>query len=440
MLQLNFSNMMSEVIGEKGISEKQVEAAREKAVKAHGEIAGRKWPELAFMDLRDQDTSLIKEIAADIRESAQDFVLLGIGGSALGPKTILEALSPMHNLKKRPRAFIYDNVDPLTLENILSLIDMDKAVFNVVTKSGSTAETMASFMIIHERLRDAARQVVATTDPEKGYLRQIAAAKGMRTLPIPEKVGGRYSVLSPVGLLLAEVIGVSSDELLRGAREMHDRCADPEPWKNPASIFAILLYLMYTEEKRPINVFIPYSDRLKPLSEWFCQLWAESLGKLGIGPTPYPSVGTTDQHSQLQLWMEGPEDKVVVFVKVGDHGADLEIPRVFGDTGVAYLGGHTIGELMAAEEESTELCLAKKGRPNMTLAVPSLDAYHLGQLFYFLELATAFIGFLYGVNPFNQPSVEEGKDFTYGMMGRKGYEQKREEVEQARLKKTCWVL
>jgi glucose-6-phosphate isomerase len=440
MIELNFSNMMSEVMGDKGLTEKQVEGLRDKAAKAHKEITGRKWPELAFIDLKDQDTSEIKAIAQSVRASSDAFLLLGIGGSALGPKTILEALSPMHNLRSAPKVFIYDNVDPHTLQGILSLVDLERTSVNVITKSGSTAETMASFMVLYEMLKDPARQVVATTDPEKGNLRKMASKAGMRTLPIPPKVAGRYSVLSPVGLLLAEVIGVPSDELLRGARDMHDKCAEPEIWKNPVYVFSSLLYLMDTEDKRHINVIIPYSDRLRPLSEWFCQLWSESLGKLGMGLTPYPSVGTTDQHSQLQLWIEGPEDKVVVFIKVRDHGAKVMIPEVFKNTETGYLGGHSLQELINAEEEATELALAKAGRPNMAFSVPQVDAYHLGQLFYFFELATAFIGFLYGVNPFNQPSVEEGKNLTYAMMGRKGFEGRKKEVEKAREKKTCWVL
>jgi glucose-6-phosphate isomerase len=440
MIEINYSNMMQDVIGKKGLSEKQIDGMNEKVLEAHGEIAERKWPGLAFLDLLDQDTQIVKDAAAGIRKNAEDFVVLGIGGSALGPETILEALSPMHNLKQSPRVFIYDNVDPVTLTDILDVVDLDKTALNVITKSGSTAETMASFMIMHEKMKGTAGSVLATTDPEKGYLRELAIETGMKTLPIPPDVGGRYSVLCPVGLLLAEVIGVSSDELLRGARDMTERCSGADVWENPAYLFGLLLYIMDTERKRGINVLLPYSDRLKPLSEWYCQLWAESLGKQGMGSTPYPSLGTTDQHSQLQLWMEGPEDKVITFIRVDDHGADIEIPSVFDDRGFGYLGGHTLSELMGAEEESTELCLARAGRPNMTVHVPSVDAYHLGQLFCFLEIATVFAGFLYGINPFDQPSVEEGKNFTYGMMGRKGYEEKKEEVKKARENKTSWRL
>jgi glucose-6-phosphate isomerase len=385
------------------------------------------------MDLVDQDTAEIKEMASDIRKSSESFVLLGIGGSALGPKTILEALSPLHSLRKTPRVFILDNVDPVTVGNVLSIIDPEKTTVNVITKSGSTAETMSSFMVLFERLKPA--RFVATTDPVKGALRKIATESGMRTLPVPPAVGGRYSVLSPVGLLLAEVIGASADELLRGAKKMSERCGEPDVWKNPAYLFGSLLYLAERDGGRKINVMVPYADRLRPLSEWYCQLWAESLGKQGMGSTPYPSIGTIDQHSQLQLWMEGPEDKAFIFIRVKDHGADVRIPAVFKESEIGYLGGHSLAELMDAEEESTELCLRKAGRPSMTVAVPAIDACRLGQLFYLFELATAFAGSLYGVNPFDQPSVEMGKNFTYGMMGRKGFEAMRAEVEAARRRK-----
>ncbi len=440
MIELDFGNMMSDVIGENGLSERQVENLKPACEKAHGEIVNRKWPGLAFMDLTKQDTSQVKDVARDIRGHSENVLYLGIGGSALGPKTILEAMSPMHNLGRSPRIFIYDNVDPITLANILSMVDLDKATVCVVTKSGSTAETMASFMILYDKMRGTKGKIVAITDPEKGYLRRIAEKDQLTALPIPPDVGGRYSVLCPLGLLLAEIIGVDCDELLAGAARMQEKCSDPEPWKNPAYLFGAMLHIMDKEEKRNINVMVPYADRLRPLAEWYCQLWSESLGKLGMGSTPYPSIGTTDQHSQMQLWMEGPQDKVVTFIRVEDHGADITIPRVFKDTGVAYLGGQSISELFNSEEEATELALAKAGRPNMRIKVPKVDAAHLGELFYFFEIAVAYTGFLYGINPFNQPSVEMSKNFTYGMMGREGYEQQRKEVEEARNRVTCWRL
>jgi glucose-6-phosphate isomerase len=446
MITLNFANMMKKVIGPQGTDEKAIENLKTKTEEIHKEIIAKKRPELEFMGLPDQDTAEIKKLGGEVREESDTFLLLGIGGSALGPRAVLEALSPLHNLREKPKVFIYDNVDPRTLKHILSVVDLRKTTVNVISKSGSTAETAAGFMILWEEMKktvgaDAAKRFVATTDPVSGNLRKIATDHGLRTLPIEKGIGGRYSVLSPVGLLPAEVIGVDSRELLRGAADMRSRCNTAELWKNPAYMFGGLLYLMNADGKRNVNVLIPYADGLKFLSEWFSQLWAESLGKDGKGMTPYPSVGTTDQHSQMQLWMEGPGDKVVTFIRVDEYAADYTIPGVFGDVeGTSYLSGHRLSELIKAEEESSELALARRGHPNMTIHIPSIDAYHLGELFQFFEIATAFTGLLLGINPFNQPGVEEGKNFTYGMMGKKGFDAKRAEVEKAREDKARWQI
>jgi glucose-6-phosphate isomerase len=444
MIELNFSNLMEDVIGVNGLSKGVIENFRDKAENANKQIQDRAWPELAFIDLLSQDTSTIKSTAAHVRKTSENFLILGIGGSALGPRAILEAMSPFHNLRKKPRVFIYDNVDPRTLKHIISLVDLKTTSVNVISKSGSTAETAASFMILWNKMkkvlgREASNRFIVTTDPEKGNLRKIVNEEGLRSLIIPQGVGGRYSVLSSVGLLLAEVIGIDSDEMLRGALDIHKRCSESELWQNPAYLFGALLYLMDKEKHRTINIMVPYADSLKPFSEWFCQLWAESLGKENKGLTPYPSLGTTDQHSQLQLWTEGPQDKVIIFIRINEYGVDIKIPDIFkGTEGFNYLSGHTLSELIKAEEEATELALAKAGRPNMTITIPRIDAYHLGQLFHFFELATAFTGSLYGINPFNQPGVEEGKNLTYGMMGKKGFEAKRKEVEKHRKKRSKW--
>jgi len=446
MIELNFSNLMEDVIGVNGLSKGVIENFRDKAENANKQIRDRVWPELVFIDLLSQDTSTIKSTAAHVRKTSENFLILGIGGSALGPRAILEAMSPFHNLKKKPRVFIYDNVDPRTLRHIFSLIDLKTTSVNVISKSGSTAETAASFMILWNKMkkvlgREASNRFIVTTDPEKGNLRKIVNEEGLRSLIIPQGVGGRYSVLSPVGLLLAEVIGTDSDEMLRGALDIHKRCSESELWQNPAYLFGALLYLMDKEKHRTFNVMVPYADSLKPFSEWFCQLWAESLGKDKKGLTPYPSLGTTDQHSQLQLWTEGPQDKVIIFIRINEYGVDIKIPDIFkGTEGFNYLSGHTLSELIKAEEEATELALAKAGRPNMTITIPQIDAYHLGQLFHFFELATAFTGALFGINPFNQPGVEEGKNLTYGMMGKKGFEAKRKEVEEHRKKRSKWKV
>jgi glucose-6-phosphate isomerase len=446
VIEINFSNMMVDLIGTNGIAKSSIKNFGSRIQDSHKQIKDRAYPELTFIDLMSQDTSEIKKAAKYIRKTSDNFLLIGIGGSALGPRAILDSISPFHNLRKKPRVFIYDNVDPGTLNHILSIIDLKKTSVNIISKSGSTAETAASFMILWDKMKkmlgkEALKRFIITTDPEKGNLRRIVHENGLMSLSIPPGVGGRYSVLSPVGLLLAEVIGINSEELLKGARDIHKKCSQPDIWKNPAYLFGILLHLMDKQKKRSINVMVPYADSLKPLSEWFCQLWAESLGKENKGLTPYPSSGTTDQHSQLQLWIEGPQDKVIIFIRISDYGFDIKIPKVFkGIEGLSYLSDHTLSELIKAEEEATELALVKAGRPNMSITIPQIDAYHLGQLFHFLQIATAFTGFLSEINPFNQPGVEEGKNLTYGMMGKKGFAEKKKEVEERRRKIEKWKV
>ncbi|MCG6551125.1 MAG: hypothetical protein L7F77_02260 [Candidatus Magnetominusculus sp. LBB02] len=446
MLEMHFGNMLEEVIKEKGLSLVEIEEIRDKTAVAHNQICGRKWDELAFIDLVSQDTSAIKEIAAKIVENSDLFLLLGIGGSAMGPRAILEALSPMHNFRHSPKIFIYDNIDPRSLEAIIEVIDTRKTTVNVVSKSGNTAETVASFMIFWAHMvkalgSDAAKRFIITTNPEGGILRQIVKENDLMSLPIHPSIVGRYSVLSAAGLLLSEIAGINSDELLLGAKDILTKCSNAELWENPAYMFSVLLYLMCVKEKRTVNVMMPYADGLKSLSEWFCQLWAESLGKLGLGITPYPAVGTTDQHSQLQLWMEGPEDKVVIFIRIDDYGSNIRIPVVFDKIEeFKLLSGQCLNDLINAAAKSTELALSNASKPNMTITIPALDAYHVGQLFMFFEISTTFMGFLFGVNPFNQPWIEAGKHNTFGLLGKSGFQKQREDIERMAKDSVCWKL
>lgn len=442
MFKMIYSSIMQNLIGNNGLTDKDFNNIDTQ--KIHDMILNKKCPELAFLDLPEQDTTAIKEIGEYARQF-DNFILLGIGGSALGPRSIVESLSPLHNFHKKPRVFIYDNVDPMTLKSILEITDLKKTFINVISKSGSTAETAVSFMILWQKLKDLGlppdKHMVITTDPEKGNLRKIVKDYNLKSLPIHPGVVGRYSVLSPVGLLTAEVIGIDSGELLRGAKDIGRRCMGSDMWENPALLISSALYLLQNLKKRNITVMLPYSDRLKSFSEWFCQQWAESLGKEGKGLTPYPSIGTTDQHSQLQSWMEGPENYMVIFISVEDYGTDIEIPHVFEDIeGLSYLSGHTLSELMKIEQEATEIALAKNGKPSISISLPKIDAYYLGQLFHFFSITTSMTGFLYNVNPFNQPGVEEGKDLTYGMMGKKGYELKKDEFISYRKNKGKYIV
>jgi glucose-6-phosphate isomerase len=364
---------------------------------------------------------------------ATDFIHVGIGGSALGPMAIQKALNdPYYNAlpaedRRGPRLHFAENTDPNTLAAILDFADATATWVNVVTKSGSTAETMANFLVIRgwlvEALGDFGYQgrTIATTDPEEGYLKEIADREDLKLLPIPKDVGGRFSVLTPVGLLPTSVTGLDVHALLAGAAQCVED-VNAQGAEHPAVVGAAMHYLMDTTRGRNVRVMMPYADALERLAAWFVQLWAESLGKDGKGSTPHGAVGTTDQHSQIQLYMQGPQDKVVEIVEVENHPRDLEIPRAYEDLdGVAYLGGHTLAELLNVECDATRKALTEAGRPNSTIKLGTVSEENLGYLFQALEVQTAVAGSLYGVNAFDQPGVEAGKQITYKGMGRPGY-------------------
>jgi glucose-6-phosphate isomerase len=373
-------------------------------------------------------------VAEEIRTSgATDFIHVGIGGSALGPMALHKALShPYYNAvpgeaRRGPRMHFAENTDPATLSAILDLADPDGSWVNVVTKSGSTAETMANFLVIRGVLVDSLGdfgfqgRTIATTDPEKGFLKEIADREDFKVLPIPADVGGRFSVLTPVGLLPAAVAGLDVDALLVGAAQCVDE-VNEQGAEHPAAVGAAMHYLMDTARGRNVRVMMTYADALERLAAWFVQLWAESLGKDGKGSTPHGAVGTTDQHSQVQLYMEGPQDKVIEIVEVENHRADLEIPEAYEDLeGVGYLGGHTMAELLNVECDATRRALTDAGHPNSTIRLGVTNEENLGYLLQALEVQTAIAGSLYGVNAFDQPGVEAGKQITYKRMGRPGY-------------------
>lgn len=404
--------------------------------------------ELGFLDLPG-NTALVESVERFVAGAAgryTDVVLLGIGGSSLGPMALRTALRPPQwnqldaaARQGRPRLHVLDNVDPHTIDAVLSRVPIATTLFLVVSKSGGTAETVAQYLIVRARLAAASlplqQHLCFVTDPAKGALRPIANAEGIPALDIPANIGGRFSVLSPVGTLPAALIGIDIRALLAGAADMRQRCATTELEKNPAGIWAVLQWLADTRFQKPIHVLLPYSDPLRELALWFVQLWAESLGKIQpggahVGPTPVPALGATDQHSQVQLFMEGPADKTVTFVAVEHPDVDVTIPALHADVpDLSYLAGHSLWELLNTERRATAGALASRGRPSATITLDRVDPWHLGGLMMFFEIATAYAGALYGVNAFDQPGVEQGKLFTYGIMGRPGFDSSREDFE-----------
>jgi glucose-6-phosphate isomerase len=417
---------------------------------AHAAVAGKhRRGELGFVDLP-SDAALLAQatdFAARARGRYADVLLLGIGGSALGPVALRTALRPpgwnaLSDAERGlyPRLHVLDNVDPDTIRATLGGLDLRRTLVLVVSKSGGTAETMAQYLLVRAALDEAVgegpRAPGVRHRPGEGLAPPDRPPRGPRRARHPANVGGRFSVLSPVGLLPAALIGIDAEGLLEGAAEMRARCATDDLAANPAGTYAALQYLAHERHGRPVHVFMPYADPLRDMAAWFVQLWAESLGKVradgvSVGPTPLPALGATDQHSQVQLFMEGPADKTVTFVAVAGREDRGPIPPLYRDVpDLAYLGGHTLGELLDVERRATAGALARRGRPNMTFTLDAVDARHVGALIFLLEMATAYAGELYGIDAFDQPGVELGKQFTYGMLGRPGFEQARADFEQ----------
>ncbi len=445
-IRLDYGNMMAPRLGGRGLQPDALTDLAHRFRAIHEDVRARRDAgEHGFFELLEpaELTGEIEAFADGPGQAFENVVVLGIGGSALGATSLLHALRGRDWNERSdeardhfPRLFVLDNVDPDTVASLLDRIDVRRTLFNVISKSGTTAETMSQFLVVRDRLsaaledQDAIRRhLLFTTDPESGVLRKIADDEGVVTLPIPRNVGGRFSVLSAVGLLPAAMVGIDIERLLEGARAMRDRCETAALPDNPAGLFAALQWLAHSGAGAPIHVMMPYSDRLHSMADWFRQLWAESLGKrvsrsgaeVFAGPTPVKALGATDQHSQVQLYMEGPFDKTVTFLAVAERDRDVTIPPAYGEIeALGYLGGQTLGSLLDAERRATAAALAERGRMNMTLTLHRLDEHAIGQIMVLLEIATVYAGALYDVNPLDQPGVELGKRLTYGLMGRPG--------------------
>ena len=458
-IRIDYNNMMQETIGERGLTPEELNALPiEKAVRAmEAKRDQMKWRELPHN--QDEIVEKIERTAERVRSEFDNFVVLGIGGSALGPIAVQQALSHLHynDLPKEkrngPRLFVEDNVDPERMQALLDVIDIRKTCFNVITKSGSTSETMSQLLIITDLLHkelgeDISTHLIATTDANKGNLIKIARLENLTTFIVPEGVGGRFSELCPVGLVAAAVCGIDIRALLKGAAEMDERTKEHDIYKNPAYLMAAL-QVAAMQKGANIHVLMPYADSLKYISDWYAQLWAESLGKqvdldgnlIYAGQTPVKALGVTDQHSQVQLYTEGPFDKVITFLRVDRYRATTEIPNGYMDIpDVSFLCGHTQNELIAAEEAATEYAVMKSKHLSYSITLPEVNAFTIGALLYLFEVQTAFAGELLNLNAFDQPGVEEGKNATYALLGKPGYDAKKAELEAAPKKQEDYII
>lgn len=455
VLQIDYGNALETAVGAAhGLSAAELRRA-EAAVRAIVTRIERerKAGQHRYRDLP-HDTDMLKQVQSAVRRHAGKFenlVVLGIGGSALGTIALQTALNaPYYNLatgraRRGPRLFVMDNVDPVQFGNLLEVLGpgLRKTLFNVISKSGETAETAAQFLIVQDLLarklgkKSLPKHILVTTDPEGGTLRGIVDSAGYEALPVPAGVGGRFSVLSAVGLFAAGLCGIKIDKLLAGAATMGRRVQVPTVRRNPAAVLALLLHAFYVRGKR-LHVMMPYAYQLKDLADWYRQLWAESLGKqhdldgqsVTVGPTPIKALGTTDQHSQVQLYREGPNDKVFIFLEVGKLARDVKIPRVPGlPDNLSYLQGRSLAALLNAEKRATEYALVASHRPCLTIQFPVVSEETVGQFIMLWEAATSIAGGLLNIDAYDQPAVQTGKEFTFALMGKKGYEQQTKAYE-----------
>jgi glucose-6-phosphate isomerase len=448
-INLYYKNVTVDILGEEhGITAAQLKDLAKKTEPLISRLnRERKDGKTPYRDLpfKTEISQKVKSLVAEIKDGCENLVVLGIGGSALGNIALQTALNPyLYNIdnqqRRGPRLFVFDNVDPVQFASFLDWIgdQLDKTIFNVISKSGQTSETAAQFLIVREILLDRLganglrNQIVTTTDAGEGTLHEITRDLGFRNLEVPKGVGGRFSVLSAVGLFSAAMCGIDIDLLLEGARDMDKRVSSEDFYKNPAVINAAVNYYFYNHDKK-ISVMMPYSYHLKDLADWYRQLWAESLGKsyaldgseVHIGPTPVKALGATDQHSQIQLYREGPNDKLFTFLQVNNFDKNIKIgPAPDCAPELDYLAGKTLSTLLNNEKKATEYALLVNKRPCLTVIFPEVNEYTVGQFIYLYEVTTSLAGALFGINPYDQPAVELGKEATFALMGKPGKEYK----------------
>ncbi len=431
----DFTNLLSENIGsQNGVSRQQITDMQPLANKVLEAVFSQSTEEHnAVFDILDNvDLAKIKSLAADVREKCENFVVLGIGGSALGSLAIFDALVPAgHNFldkkdRTAPRFFVEDSIDPEVISGLLDTIELSETVFCVVSKSGKTVETMTQFLYIRDLCEqrlggDWVNHFVVLTDDNQNFLHNYAFENNLRLLTIPTKLGGRYSVLSVVGLFPAAVLGLDVDALIGGAKMMLEHCKNANVWQNAPMLSALINFWHYQNGKN-MTVLIPYSETLNVFDDWFCQLWGESIGRdltrdgqklvgtARIGQTPIQVTGPSVQHSQFQLYLEGPDDKTFTFVGIQKFKNDLALPKMLNQIfGKEVSKGRTFGDLLNVERVSSESALKMFGKPNETILVEKVDEQVLGKMFMFFVCKMLFTAEMLNITPFGQPAVESIK-------------------------------
>jgi glucose-6-phosphate isomerase len=397
--------------GKGAVSQAGYAAARDKAKGALEWLRGQQGKlELLGVPARTDDLKAAAKVAATIK-GMKTVAVLGIGGSSLGGQalTVLRRLST-------PMVEFHDNPDPFSWAAALARFDLKRTHFVAISKSGGTAETLMQVLTAADALEKAGvkslkKHFTIVTEPHKSALADFADGIGAARLDHPTGVGGRYSVLTMVGVLPALLMGIDVKKLRAGAQSVLDETlAAKDASAAPAAAGAALHQTLAAEGKLATTILWPYADKLQVFGGWWRQLWAESLGKDGKGSTPVSVLGPVDQHSQLQLFRDGPGNALFTLVSVDTRGKGLTAPRARArKLGLDYLAGRKMGDLVDAEARATAQTLSKNGRPVRQIHLAKVDAFEMGALMMHFMLETILMGRLMGVDPFDQPGVEEGK-------------------------------
>jgi len=418
------------------------------AINALAELKNKRvigFTEVPFDNLNIQK---VKKLNEEIQEWADTLVVVGIGGSSLGNKSLHMALNYYDGAyfpskgKNNKKVYILDNLDSKQIDLILTKVDLNKTVFNIISKSGATLESIANFLVLLEEVRknkkDFYKHFIFTTTVGKGDLYNYASEIGSPILEIPDNVGGRYSVLTPVGLFSTLFNEINIDQIIEGAKFAHSYSWEYNLNNNPAAAAALIYYLYFTDFYKNTHVFWSYSSFLEALGQWFCQLWAESLGKKykagnkckNIGQTPLAAVGPRDQHSLWQLFVDGPDDKFYTFLEIKNYFCDFKISNQINNyESFDILKNVSLNEIISNEEKAIEFVLAKIGRPFVRFGLEKIDEFYMGQFIFLMEFITALVGLMLKINPFDQPGVEEGKITTYALLNHPKYQKKKDELE-----------
>ncbi len=426
-LAIRTDNMYKDVVGEHGVDPSSIEALSPQLKALHTHImddlkAGLngQYGCLSLSFTMAPALAAIQTMADTIRESCRDLVVVGIGGSSLGTKAIWHGLRG-HIPPAAPRLHFVENVDPYDLKQLLAELNPEDTALLCISKSGGTLETVVQFLVLRDWLATrlgvarARKQQWIVTDPDHGWLRALAREEDIPSLAVPPPVGGRYSVLSPVGLLPLAVAGIDIGTLLAGGREVARVCQDAHYDANPALEMAALYYLLDTGHDKRVSVMMPYVNRLRLFVDWYCQLWAESLGKeraaaAPAGSLPVRAMGAVDQHSQLQMYLESRKDKMFTFIELTHWEHDAIIPLSDADRTVyPHLHHKTVADIIDAEFRATREVITEAHHPNLTVEIPVINAFVFGSLIELYQRVTVYTGLLYGINPLDQPSVEKGK-------------------------------